>query len=182
LSPSGKVCKGKSKPRPRNGLDLKSIDQRLRPCQPSYLVPRSSSPSEAQGFLFQLSVTRSFGNGALERLDQLGHGREDRAVVTRNATKTIPSLRRECNAKVEPECEQNDHDDRHRTNGSENHDGSSSSRTSIRRSLVCGLWRVGPLPLFPREPYYVCHRCLPKYQPAEVMRITRVLSESEVAT
>jgi hypothetical protein len=34
----------------------------------------------------------------------------------------------------------------HRTNGSENHDGSSSSRTFTRRSLVCGLWRLGPLP------------------------------------
>jgi hypothetical protein len=34
----------------------------------------------------------------------------------------------------------------HRTNGSENHDGSSNSRTFIRRTLVCGLWRMGPLP------------------------------------
>ena len=34
----------------------------------------------------------------------------------------------------------------HRTIGSENHDGSSSSRTLIRRTLVCGLWRMGPLP------------------------------------
>lgn len=34
----------------------------------------------------------------------------------------------------------------HRANGSENHDGSSSSRTFIRRTLVCGLWRLGPLP------------------------------------
>jgi len=32
------------------------------------------------------------------------------------------------------------------TIGSENHDGSSSSRTLIRRTLVCGLWRLGPLP------------------------------------
>jgi len=37
--------------------------------------------------------------------------------------------------------------------------------------------------LFPREPLYVCHRCLPKYQTdARVRRITRVLSKSEVAT
>jgi hypothetical protein len=37
--------------------------------------------------------------------------------------------------------------------------------------------------LFPREPFYVCHRCLPKYQTdARVTRITRVLSESEGAT
>jgi hypothetical protein len=81
LSPSGKVCKGKSKPRPRNGLDLKSIHQRLRPRQPSYLGPAEQFTPEAQGFLFQLRVSRSFGNGAVERLDQLGDGREDRAVV-----------------------------------------------------------------------------------------------------
>jgi len=37
--------------------------------------------------------------------------------------------------------------------------------------------------LFPREPLYVCHRCLPRYQTdARVRRITRVLSKSEVAT
>jgi hypothetical protein len=37
--------------------------------------------------------------------------------------------------------------------------------------------------LFLSEPLYVCHRCLPRYQTdARVMRITRVLSESEVAT
>jgi hypothetical protein len=37
--------------------------------------------------------------------------------------------------------------------------------------------------LFPREPLYVCHRCLPRYQiDARVTQITRVLSESEVAT
>jgi hypothetical protein len=34
----------------------------------------------------------------------------------------------------------------HGTSGSENHVGSSSSRTFIRRTLVCGLWRLGPLP------------------------------------
>jgi hypothetical protein len=37
--------------------------------------------------------------------------------------------------------------------------------------------------LFLREPVYVCHRCLARYQTdARVRRITRVLSESEVAT
>ena len=30
--------------------------------------------------------------------------------------------------------------------GSENRDGSSSSRNVIGRTLVCGLWRLGPLP------------------------------------
>jgi hypothetical protein len=84
LSPSGKVCKGKSKPRPRNGLDLKSIDQRLRLCQPSYLVPRSSSPPRRRA-----SFLRSFGNGPLERLDQLGDGGEDRAVIGGERSVTI---------------------------------------------------------------------------------------------
>jgi hypothetical protein len=36
---------------------------------------------EAQRFLFQLGVPRSLGNGALERFDQLGDSRKDRAVV-----------------------------------------------------------------------------------------------------
>jgi hypothetical protein len=37
--------------------------------------------------------------------------------------------------------------------------------------------------LFPRKPLYVCLRCLPRYQTdARVMRVTRVLSDSEVAT
>ena len=36
---------------------------------------------------------------------------------------------------------------------------------------------------FLRESLYVCHRCLRRYQTdARVRRITRVLSESEVAT
>ena len=36
---------------------------------------------EAQRFLSQFRVLRTFGDGALERLDQLGDSREDRAVV-----------------------------------------------------------------------------------------------------
>jgi len=37
--------------------------------------------SKAQVFFLSLCVLRSLGNGALERLDQLGNGRENRAVI-----------------------------------------------------------------------------------------------------
>jgi hypothetical protein len=37
--------------------------------------------SARHGFIFALGVFRSLGNGALERLDQLGDGGEDRAVI-----------------------------------------------------------------------------------------------------
>jgi hypothetical protein len=36
---------------------------------------------------------------------------------------------------------------------------------------------------FPRQPVYSCHRCLPSYQSdSRVVRVIRLLSESEVAT
>jgi hypothetical protein len=45
------------------------------------LGPAEYFPHKAQGFVFWLLVLRSLGNGALECVDQLGDGREDRAVV-----------------------------------------------------------------------------------------------------
>jgi hypothetical protein len=56
---------------------------------------------------------------------------------------SIPGAGEPLSAKRDPGYEVA-HDRRpHRTNGSENHDGSSSSRTFIRRTLVCGLWSLG---------------------------------------
>jgi hypothetical protein len=46
------------------------------------VLPRAEQfTGEAQGFVLEFCVLRSLGNGALERVDQLGDGREDRAVV-----------------------------------------------------------------------------------------------------
>jgi hypothetical protein len=45
------------------------------------LGPAEQFTPQAQRFLFQLRALRSFGNGALERFDQLGDSREDRAFV-----------------------------------------------------------------------------------------------------
>jgi hypothetical protein len=43
--------------------------------------PAEQFTPDAQRFLFQLRVLRSFGNGALEGVDQLGNSREDRTFV-----------------------------------------------------------------------------------------------------
>jgi hypothetical protein len=45
------------------------------------LGPAEQFTGQAQRFVFQLRVPRPFGNGALERLDQLCDGREYRDVV-----------------------------------------------------------------------------------------------------
>jgi hypothetical protein len=58
---------------------------------------RGAVQLKAQRFLFQLCILRSFGNGALERLDQLGDGGEDRSVVggKRGVTILQPALDRQ---------------------------------------------------------------------------------------
>jgi hypothetical protein len=48
---------------------------------PFVLGPAEQFTCEAQGFFLSLSVLRFFGNGALERFDQLGDSREYRTVV-----------------------------------------------------------------------------------------------------
>jgi len=55
------------------GLQLRGNSNRLRPAQ--RFAP------EAQGFFLALCVRRSLRNGAFKSFDQLGDGREDRALV-----------------------------------------------------------------------------------------------------